>query len=82
MTLRDTGRNAMMPGDKDDTNSSDDLKGLEQATGGYDPYLSDLINGSGTAPHEERRSKPRDTTPARRRAVLASGNEDTVSKTD
>jgi hypothetical protein len=72
----------MMPGDKDDTNSSDDLKGLEEATAGWDPYVSDLINGSPTGPHEERRSKPRDTTPSRRRAMLASGSDETSAQND
>jgi len=72
----------MMPGDKDDTDSSDDLKGLEEATAGWDPYLSDLINSRPTAPQEERRSKPRDKTPSRRRAMLAGGGDETSAKND
>jgi len=65
-----------MPGDKEDTHSSDDLKGLEEATAGWDPYVSDLINSNPTAPREERRTKPRDNTPSRRRAMLASGEDE------
>ncbi len=55
--------------------SDQDYEGLEEATAGWDPYISSLLNEPEKALDAERRRAPRDTTPARRRTILASGQE-------
>ena len=72
----------MNSGDQDENKLEDDLQGLEEATAGYDPYLSRLLNSESDSPQEERRSEPRDTTPARRRSILASGEDEGTAKAD
>ncbi len=49
--------------------------GLEDATAGFDCYLSDLINGEGNAERSERRRKPRGGEPDRHRAALVTGTK-------
>ncbi len=61
---------------KTDTAGPDNpLEGIEEATAGWDPYISDLIQEKATARREERRRQPRDKTPARRRTILVSDDE-------
>ncbi len=50
-------------------------EGLEEATAGWDPYVSSLLNEPETTAQTERRRVPRDRTPARRRTMLAAGRE-------
>lgn len=57
------------------------LDGLEEATAGWDPYVSDLLQGKQSVQREERRRQPRDNTPARRRAILASREKESSSST-
>lgn len=51
------------------------LDGQEEATAGFDPYVSDLLQGKPPRRIEERRRRPRDKTPSRRRSILASGKK-------
>lgn len=60
---------------KDRTEPDNPLEGLEEATAGWDPYVSDLIQEKAAARREERRRQPRDKTPARRRTILVSDDE-------
>lgn len=69
----------MERGKKDTTVDKGTMEGLEQATAGWDPYVSDLIQEKQSAVPEERRRRPRDKTPARRRSILASGESDPES---
>jgi hypothetical protein len=62
----------MGEGKKDVATPDKPLEGLEEATAGWDPYVSDLLQENNTARREERRRKPRDKTPARRRTILVS----------
>jgi hypothetical protein len=59
----------MESGKKDCADSDKPLEGLEEATAGWDPYVSDLVNANANARREERRRGPRDKTPARRRTI-------------
>lgn len=61
---------------KDQPAADNELQGLEEATAGWDPYLSDLLNGVQPQRPEERRRAPRDSTPARRRTILVSNMDD------
>ena len=65
----------MAVGKKDGVSAKGPLDGLEEATCGFDPYLSDLINEGEAQIREERRRTPRDTTPARRRSLLVTGED-------
>lgn len=62
----EAGKKEVAAGDKP-------LEGLEEATAGWDSYVSDLIKEKQAAPREERRRRPRDKTPARRRTILVTG---------
>lgn len=65
----------MGEGKKDIATPDRPLDGLEEATAGWDPYVSDLLQEQKSAPREERRRQPRDRTPARRRTILVSRDE-------
>ncbi len=65
----------MAEGKKDVAKPDKPLDGLEEATAGWDPYVSDLLQEKQAARREERRRQPRDKTPARRRSILVSGEE-------
>ena len=65
----DDGKKAAAKGDKP-------LEGQEEATCGWDPYLSDLLQEKKAVTREERRRRPRDRTPARRRSILVTGEDD------
>jgi hypothetical protein len=71
----------MASGEKDCAGSNGPLDGLEEATAGWDPYVSELINATDGARQEERRRRPRDRTPARRRAILATEESGNPGKT-
>lgn len=51
---------------------ADDYAGLNEATAGWDPYISDLLSDPRRAFREERRRAPRDRSPSRRRSLLLS----------
>jgi hypothetical protein len=65
----------METGKKETAVDAGTMEGLAEATAGWDPYVSDLIQEKQSAPRAERRRRPRDKTPARRRSILASGEE-------
>ena len=50
-------------------------EGLEEATAGWDPYISSLLNEPENPVRADRRRAPRDNTPARRRTMLAAGRD-------
>lgn len=53
---------------KDET--EDPYAGLDEATAGWDPYVSALLSNPVKAYGEERRRRPRDKSPNGRRAVI------------
>ncbi|HHQ14324.1 MAG TPA: hypothetical protein ENK16_04805 [Chromatiales bacterium] len=55
-------------------------EGLEEATAGWDPYISSLLNEPENPVQTERRRVPRDKTPARRRTMLAAGRDSQESE--
>lgn len=66
----------MEAGKKDIAATEKPLDGLEEATAGWDPYVSDLVQQKKSEAQEERRRRPRDKTPARRRTILVSGEDE------
>lgn len=71
----------MNAGKKDSAAKDKPLDGLEEATAGWDPYVSDLLQEKRSARREERRRRPRDNTPARRRTILVTGENESNSST-
>ncbi len=55
--------------------AEDDYAGLNEATAGWDPYLSDLLNEPRRGFWQERRRTPRDRQPLRRRSLLLSAKD-------
>jgi hypothetical protein len=61
----------MESGKKNVADGDNPLEELEAATAGRDSYVSELLNANAAARREERRRRPRDKTPARRRSIVA-----------
>ena len=61
----------MGSGKKDVADGDQPLEDFEAATAGWDSYVSELLNANAAARQEERRRRPRDKTPARRRSIVA-----------
>lgn len=57
------------------TPSQEGYEGLDEATAGWDPYISDLLTDPRKVFREERRREPRDRKPSRRRARLIQDTE-------
>ncbi|MDJ0926113.1 MAG: hypothetical protein QNJ73_00570 [Gammaproteobacteria bacterium] len=63
-----------------DKAANDDYKGLEEATAGWDPYISDLLTDPAKGFREERRQEDRDKPASRRRSQLMNEDDDEKSE--
>lgn len=57
----------------------EDYKGLEEATAGWDPYISDLLTDPGKTFREDRRHEARDKKPSRRRSLIIKKDDEAKS---
>ena len=58
-----------------DKAAKEEYKGLDEATAGWDPYISDLLTEPAKAFREERRHEDRDKKPSRRRSLLVNKDD-------